>query len=125
MKIRGHIFFCLAIINFSFCWAMGQGVESKPVPAKPAPSPTAPSNIDEVFDLNIDLRQVTRENFEASTAISTSGDSNLNVQVGVGVATGRIEFLLKNVQGRVRFRGSLERIFEIIDGRRAPVTSPR
>ncbi|HKO96918.1 MAG TPA: hypothetical protein VJU86_08000 [Pyrinomonadaceae bacterium] len=125
MKPRGPIFFCLAIINISACWALGQTVETKPAPATPVPAATPRPNVDEIFELNIDLRQVTRENFEASTAVSTSGESNLNVQVGVGVATGRIEFLLRNVQGRIRFRGSLERIFEIIDGRRAPVTSPR
>jgi hypothetical protein len=76
--------------------------------------------------LNITERRYSQENFEASTAIRTNGDGNeLKVQVGVAVAAGRIDLLLRNVHGTVRFRGTLQRIFEVIGDRAAsPATSP-
>jgi hypothetical protein len=100
-------------------WALhgfAQQGQQKSAPDKPdsmSPRPAA----DETFDLDIDVQQFTRENFQASTAVSVQGKREVNVRVGVGIATGRIDLLLRNVQGHVRFRGSLARILELIEER--------
>lgn len=126
MKTSGKITLTISILFLSAVFAVGQTTQVQPK-GEPAKTPTTEpsrSNIDETFDLNIDLRRFTRENFEASTAVSTDGDQRVNVQVGVGLAAGRIEVLLRNVQGKVRFRGSLDRLFEVIDNRRGPTVAP-
>jgi hypothetical protein len=88
------------------------------VPAAPAP------NVDETFDLNIDERHYSQDDFAAATAVGVD-EGNLKVQVGVALASGRIDVLLRNVHGQVRFRGSLDRILEVINNRpgAAPVSS--
>ena len=118
MKVLGNIIFIASFLSLTAGWAIGQTVTPKETSEKQSSTESPRSNVDETFDLNIDIRRITRENFEASTAVSTDGDQRVNVQIGVGLAAGRIEVLLRNVQGRVRFRGSLDRIFEIIDNRR-------
>lgn len=126
MKTSGKITLTISILCLSAVFAVGQTaqVQRKVEAAKAPTTEPSRSNVDETFDLNIGLRRFTRENFEASTAVSTDEDQKVNVQVGVGLAAGRIEVLLRNVQGKVRFRGSLDRLFEIIDNRRAPTVAP-
>jgi hypothetical protein len=121
MKKPGRIAFIFSILILSILPVPGQNL-----PADQPVNPPAPRrNLDETFELNIPLRQVTRESFEAATAVSTDGESSLNLQIGVGIATGRIDFRLRNVQGRVRFRGTLDRIFEMLDTRRPLVPAPK
>jgi hypothetical protein len=81
---------------------------------------------DETFELKINERSFTRANFEASTSVGTDGDAALNLQIGVALAARRIDVLLRNVQGRVRFRGNLERVLKVLDNRRTafPGSSP-
>ncbi len=127
MKTSVRAFLFLSIISISASWVASQSVRLKDQ-EKPAASTPARPNADETFDLNIDVRRISRENFEASTSVATDEDSRLNLQIGVSLAAGRIEVLLKNVQGRVRFRGSLDRILEMIDTRRpaqSPTPSPK
>ena len=97
------------------------------VPAQSStPSPSvgqtvggARTTADESFELNIDQRRITSEDFEASTAIETDPNAQgLNLQIGVALAASHINVLLVNVRGRVRFRGSLERILDMLDTRR-------
>jgi hypothetical protein len=116
----------LALWATSFC-ALGQTIKSKDVQAPPPEVSGKRTSADESFELNIDERRFSRVNFEASTSVGTEGDTALNLQIGVAVAAGRIEVLLRNVQGRVRFRGSLDRILEMMNNRRmaAPEPSPR
>jgi hypothetical protein len=77
-------------------------------------------NVNEAFELNIAERRYSQENFKAATAVGTEGRAaNLNLQVGVALAAGRIDLLLRNVHGSVRFRGTLDRILEIINNRQA------
>ena len=121
MKTWAQLIPILSIIIVSATGVAAQTVQPKPQESPSINAPARP-NVDETFDLNIDVRQITRENFEASTSVSTDNDSGLNLQVGVGLAAGRIDVLLRNVRGRVRFRGSLDRILEIID--RRPVAPP-
>jgi len=121
MKTWAQLVLILSIVIVSATGVAAQTVQPK-AQEKPAINAPPRPNADETFDLNIDLRQITRENFEASTSVSTDNDSGLNLQVGVGLAAGRIDVLLRNVRGRVRFRGSLDRILEMID--RRPVAPP-
>ena len=81
-------------------------------------------NADETFDLNIDSRRITEENFAASTAVGTDENSSrLDLQIGVALSAARIDVLLRNVRGHVRFRGSLERVLDVLNVRRSG--SPR
>jgi hypothetical protein len=113
----------LLIVTVSATGVAAQTVPSK-TQEKPVINVPPRPNVDETFDLNIDLRQITRENFEASTSVSTDNDSGLDLQVGVGLVAGRIDVLLRNVRGRVRFRGSLDRILEMIDRRPVAPAAP-
>jgi hypothetical protein len=81
---------------------------------------------DETFELKIEERSFTRVNFEASTSVGTDSDAALNLQIGVALAARRIDVLLRNVQGRVRFRGNLDRVLKVLDNRRTafPGSSP-
>lgn len=121
MKTWAQLVLILSIVIVSATGVAAQAVQPQAQEKPVINSPPRP-NVDETFDLNIDVRQITRENFEASTSVSTDNDSGLNLQVGVGLAAGRIDVLLRNVRGRVRFRGSLDRILEMID--RRPVAAP-
>ncbi|HEV2883976.1 MAG TPA: hypothetical protein VGW36_03910 [Pyrinomonadaceae bacterium] len=89
------------------------------LPRESALPATGRTTADETFELNITERQFTKENFEVSTAVGTDGERGLNLQVGVGLAAGRIDVLLRNVRGSVRFRGTLERILEVLNAKRA------
>lgn len=103
-----------------------QLVVSQTTTSSRAPTETstkAPLRADENFELKIDERRITRENFEASTAVGTSDSQHLYLQIGVGLAAGKIEALLRNVRGSVRFHGTLERILELLENR-SP-TTPR
>ena len=87
---------------------------------------SAKTDVDETFELNIDVRRFTETNFEASTSVDTNGDaSNVNLEVGVSLNAGRIDVLLRNVHGRVRFRGTLTRILEVIGKRQISPSEPR
>lgn len=104
--------------------------QNQPAPrvALPATSPPAQNaagaNVNENFELNIAERRITERDFYASTAIETdAGESHgLSLRVGVGVGASEIDVLLRNVQGRVRFRGSLDALRRILDARREPAT---
>jgi hypothetical protein len=80
-------------------------------------------NADETFELNIVERRYSQENFAASTAVGTSGERNLNLNIGVALSAGRIDLLLRNVHGTVRFRGSLDRILEIVGDSPGPAAA--
>jgi hypothetical protein len=92
-----------------------------------APAPTVSqkaqerSTADEDFELNIVERRITEDNYEASLSVAVGEDSGRGVDLRVGVAVGasRIDVLLRNVRGRVRFRATLEQILRRLDGRRA------
>jgi hypothetical protein len=42
------------------------------------------------------------------------------MNVGVEVRAGKIDVLMRNVTGTVRFRGSIQRILDLINSRPAP-----
>lgn len=84
------------------------------------------ANVDENFELNIAERRITEHDFFASTAIETGADAahGLSLRVGVAVGASEIDVLLRNVQGRVRFRGSLDALRRVLDARRETNATP-
>lgn len=75
---------------------------------------------DEDFDLNIVERHITEANYEASVSVAVGEESTrgLNVRVGAAVGATQIDVLLRNVQGHVRFRATLEQILRRLNERR-------
>ena len=89
-----------------------------------SPSTERPT-ADETFELNIDERRITEDNFEAATAVGTRENSHgLNLQIGVALSAARIDVLLRNVRGRVRFRGSIERVLDLLNTTRRNDSPP-
>lgn len=119
------IFVSLILIASSFC-ALAQTPAPPVVPQAPVSDSNRRLNADEKFELNIDERRISEENFEASTGVGTEEDSRggLNLQVGVALAAGRIDVLLRNVRGSVRFRGTLDRVLEMMSNRRTVSKPP-
>jgi hypothetical protein len=109
----------LVLSASSFC-ALAQTPAPPVAQQTPVTDSNRRPNADEKFELNIDERRISEENFEASTGVGTEEDSQgLNLQIGVALAAGRIDVLLRNVRGSVRFRGTLDRIFEMMSNRRS------
>ncbi|HVF55264.1 MAG TPA: hypothetical protein VM934_03890 [Pyrinomonadaceae bacterium] len=104
-------FMLAALAAFAAAQTERGGVSSAP-PAQEtqAVRPTARTTIDEDFQLNIVERRITESDFEASTSIEMGDEQARGLRLGIGVAVGanRIDVLLRNVQGRVRFRATLE-----------------
>ena len=100
----------------------GNSSVQKKLPSSPATQAETSGprpNADETFELNIEERHYSQESFEAATAVGTKNADSLNLQIGVTLVSGRIDVLLRNVRGSVRFRGTLDRILEIISNREA------
>ena len=80
---------------------------------------------DETFTLNIAERRITEQDFAASTSVGFDRrDANgVSMQIGVALRAQRIDVTLRNVTGTVRFRGSVQRILDLINSR--PSRPPR
>ena len=117
--LRQYLILSVVITSSSIqTFAQNPDIKPKTIPPVPAASSRLVTTADETFVLDIDERRFVKENFEVGTAVETgSATSQINVRVGVSLNAGRIEVLLRNVQGNVRFRGGLERILEIIEKR--------
>jgi len=77
---------------------------------------------DEDFDLDIAERRITEENYQASLSVALGEEarrSGLDLRVGVAVGASRIDVLLRNVRGHVRFRATLGQLLRLLDERRA------
>jgi hypothetical protein len=120
MKLPGKLVLIFLTICTYSVLVMGQGARAKPVQEMLDRASFARTSADETFELNIDERRFTRENFEASTAIGTDGQAGLDLRIGVALAAGRIDVLLRNVRGSVRFHATLGRILDVINNRPAP-----
>lgn len=81
--------------------------------------PVVRTEADENFELNIGERRITERDFAASTSvgIETPNREQLRLQVGVGLRAQSIDVLLRNVRGTVRFRGSIQRILDVVNSR--------
>lgn len=84
------------------------------------------SSADETFDLNIAERRITRTDYAASTSVEAGEESarGLRLRVGVEIGAGRIDVLLRNVRGSVRFRATLDRVLERLNARHTPEAGP-
>lgn len=91
-----------------------------------APATGTQANVDENFELNIAERRITGRDFFAATEIEAGESSahRLSLRVGVAVGASEIDVLLRNVRGRVRFRGSLEALRRVLDARRPAAATP-
>lgn len=80
---------------------------------------------DETFDLNIVERRITENDFFAATSVGfdSRDGKNVSMNVGVEVRAGKIDVLMRNVTGTVRFRGSVQKILDLINSR--PARPPR
>ena len=80
---------------------------------------------DETFNLNIIERRIVETDFLASTAVGfeSAEVKNLEMSIGVALRATKIDVLLRNVTGTVRFRGSVQRILDLVNSR--SVRSPR
>ncbi|MBA3240363.1 MAG: hypothetical protein H0T60_03970 [Acidobacteria bacterium] len=87
----------------------------------------------EDFELNIGDRRITENDFEASTEVASGAEGEgrgLDLRVGVMVRASQIDVLLRNVQGRVRFRANLDPVLRLLNLRRVgpsattPITPP-
>ena len=121
---------CLLAVAAASSSATAQTRDDKmtAAPAAQATQPTG-SNADEDFVLNIDVRRIREGAFHAETEVETDGTRGLRLRVGVALRASDIEVLLRNVQGRVRFRANLAPILRLLGerpaaARPAPGTSP-
>jgi hypothetical protein len=103
--------------------ATTQAAASQDASNNPAQTRT---NADETFELNISERRITKLNFAASTSVEAGEESahGLRLRIGVGVGAEQIDVLLRNVHGMVRFRGTLDRVLELLNSRRTQETGP-
>lgn len=116
MSLAARIVSLLAIIaSAAVCGASQQRV---PAVVESAQRVTA----DETFNLNITERRITEKDFFAATSVGFDRreGKNVSMNVGVEVRAGKINVLMRNVTGTVRFRGSLQRILDVINSRPAP-----
>ena len=108
------------------CSAQPPAAEQRPpaAAATPTPPPRAAGGVNEDFELNIAERRITEADFFASTSVGGAAGS-LSLRVGVALGAERIDVLLRNVRGRVRFRGSLDALRRVLDAHRTtPADGP-
>ena len=123
--------FALLLVAASAVMALAQdgtaaAASGETAPQNAASNSEARTSADETFELNITERRITRRDFEVSTSVEAGDESarGLDLRVGVALAAGSIDVLLRNVRGQVRFRATLERVLQRINSRRAPSPSP-
>ena len=89
--------------------------------APPTTNPVQRVSTDETFELNIVERRITENDFFAATSVGfdSSVGKNVSMNIGVEVRAGKIDVLMRNVKGTVRFRGSVQRILDMINSRPA------
>ena len=74
----------------------------------------AEGEIDRQFVLNIDNRTITKPEYRAVTSVHISG-GGVHVEAGAVVEARAITVKLRGVHGTVTFRGSLERLRQVIE----------
>lgn len=115
----------IALVILACCAAASsqtsRGSEVSGESQQAASRPSGRTSADETFDLNIAERHITEHNFAASTSVEAGEEAarGLRLRVGVDVGAEEIDVLLRNVQGHVRFRATLDRLLERINPRRA------
>ncbi len=111
---------------------VASGQVNNPKPNQPTPRVSMPqsppartrTNVDETFELNITERHYSQENFEASTVVETGDASKVSVQIGVALTSARIDVVLRNIRGVIHFRGTLDRLLQVINDRQGAIQPP-
>ena len=86
--------------------------------ASPPRNESAPRiDADESFNLDITERRITENDFFASTSVGFGEANHVSLHIGVELGARRIDVLMRNVQGTVRFRGSVQKILDLISAR--------
>jgi hypothetical protein len=114
---QSNLFLAFGLIIIAAIGVKAQN--QRPVRSNSPERQESKTTVDETFDLNIPERHITENNFAASTAVEI-GDHNksdLRLQVGVALEAERIDVTLRNVTGTVHFRGSLQRILDLVSTR--------
>ena len=122
----------ILLVIFTSCALASSQTSSSTIPegasnaTQSAPNSTNRTSADENFDLNITERRITESGFAASTSVEVGEETarGLLLRVGVSLSADEISVLLRNVQGRVRFHGTLERFLERLNTHRAPGAVP-
>jgi hypothetical protein len=125
------ITFILFVI-FTSCVLASSQTSSSTIPeglsnaTQSAPDSNNRTSADENFELNITERRITERDFTASTSVEVGEETarGLLLRVGVSLGADEISVLLRNVQGHVRFHGTLERVLERLNTHRAPGAVP-
>ena len=88
----------------------------------PAADPVQRVSADETFELNIVERRITENDLVAATSVGFESRErkNLSMNVGVELRAGKIDVLMRNVTGTVRFRGSIQKVLDRLNSRPAP-----
>ena len=94
--------------------------------ARAQTQPAPQQSKDEDFELNIAERRIVETDLYAGMELAAGDGSGrgLDLRVGVMVRAGRIEVLLREVHGRVRFRADLGPVLRLLDARRANSQAP-
>jgi hypothetical protein len=122
----------ILLVIFTSCALASSQTNSGTIPeglGKATQSATGSTNrtsADENFELNITERRITESDFAASTSVEVGEETarGLLLRVGVSLGADEISVLLRNVQGHVRFHGTLERVLERLNTHRAPGAVP-
>jgi len=113
--------------------------ETTPVPpATPSPNKVAPApesststtphakehvektgviDMDRTFELNIGEKRISEQNYHASTAVTLPPEirTGLKLRIGADLTADRIDVLLRNVKGKVRFKGTLQPLLDVLN----------
>jgi hypothetical protein len=122
----------ILLVVFTSCALASSQTSSSTIPeglgraTQSAPDSTNRASADENFELNITERRITESDFASSTSVEVGEETarGLLLRVGVSLGADEISVLLRNVQGHVRFHGTLERVLERLNTHRAPGTVP-
>jgi hypothetical protein len=122
----------ILLVIFTSCALASSQTSSSTIPeginntTQSAPDATNRTSADDNFELNITERRITERDFAASTSVEVGEETarGLLLRVGVSLGADEISVLLRNVQGHVRFHGTLERVLERLNTHRAPGAVP-
>jgi hypothetical protein len=122
----------ISLVIFTSCALASSQTSGSAIPegisnaTQAATDSTNRTSADENFELDIKERRITESGFAASTSIEVGEETSrgLLLRVGVSLGADEISVLLRNVHGRVRFHGTLERVLERLNTHRAPGAVP-
>jgi hypothetical protein len=115
-KDRLRIFLAVAVVTTA---AISIAAQDQPRDQEVATPQSSQVQANELFNIDVKEKRITEKDYRASTALEIgSKDPNvMRVQVGVALYAQTIDVVLYNVAGSVRFRGTLQRIVDVLKAR--------